>query len=139
MKFWIVAGAIVAFGLTGCQKASDGASALGAPQGKGRYVGVGLFPAGRMWEQVVVADPAKDPAAARPADDEEIIVVLDSSTGELRQCGNLSGACIGMNPWAKPASQMAPAALVKHAQQLDEMARSPTASGAITAEPTAKN
>lgn len=127
MKLWIVAVAVAALGLAGCEKAGEGASPLGASQGKGRYIGVGLFPAGRMWEQVVVADPAKDPAAAKPSDDEEIIVVLDSTTGELRQCGNLSGACIGMNPWAKPASQMAPAALVKHARQLD-------AEGAPTAQ-----
>jgi hypothetical protein len=139
MKVWIIAGAVAALSLGGCQKAPGGAASSLTPQSKGRYVGVGLFPAGRMWEQVVVADPAKD-SAARPADDEEIIVVLDSTTGELRQCGNLSGACIGMNPWAKPASQMAPTALVKHAQQLDDEAAKPeSVSGAITIAPAAKH
>lgn len=56
------------------------------------------------------------------------------TVGELRQCGNLSGHCIGFNPWAKPleAGQSAPVQLLKHAQQLQE--ESEAAAKAETAE-----
>jgi hypothetical protein len=65
--------------------------------------------------------PSKDPATSQPKDDEQIIVVLDSTTGELRHCGNLSGVCVAMNPWSKPlpASHTAPVLVGKHADQLD--------------------
>ncbi len=122
MKVWIACAAAAALGLGGCQKSADTAAGmLGGGHGKGRYFGVGLYPAGRMWSQVVRAAGAKDPSASLPKDDEQVIVVLDSATGELRQCGNLSGACIAMNPWSKPlaASQQAPVLLGKHAEQLD--------------------
>lgn len=121
---------LVAFGavgllLCGCQK-KDEASA--APAGlfglSGRYIGVGHYTAGRMWKQLVRHQQPPDPAGAVLDDDEEIIAVLDSKTGEIRQCGAFSGYCIRMNPWATPASQtpLAPVALVKHAKQLDEEA-----------------
>jgi len=122
MRVWIVCLAAAALGVSGCQKPVDTATGLlGGGHGKGRYFGVGLYPAGRMWSQVVRASGAKDPTASLPKDDEQVIVVLDSATGELRQCGNLSGACIAMNPWSKPlaATQQAPVLLGKHAEQLD--------------------
>jgi len=122
MKLWIVAAAIGALSLAGCQKPGETPpSSMGGFHSKGRYFGVGLYPAGRMWEQVVSAEAAKNPAAAQPKDDEQVIVVLDSATGELRQCGNLSGACIAMNPWSKPlvASHQAPVLVGKHAGDLD--------------------
>jgi hypothetical protein len=122
MKAWIVCAALAAIGLGGCQKPADTVAGLfGGGHGKGRYFGVGLYPAGRMWSQVVGAATSKDPAAAAPKDDEEIIVVLDSASGELRQCGSLSGACIAMNPWSSPlaASRQSPVPLGKHAEQLD--------------------
>jgi hypothetical protein len=60
-----------------------------------------------------------DPAAARIADDEHVIVVVDSHTGEVRQCGDYSGACIAMNPWARNGSpNAAPIRLTKHAADL---------------------
>ncbi|MGA0604415.1 hypothetical protein ACO2Q0_00305 [Phenylobacterium sp. VNQ135] len=73
-----------------------------------------------MWKQLAGATP-KEAAAARIADDSYVIVAIDSRTGELRQCGNLSGHCIGMNPWstALTQAQLAPASLAKHAEQLD--------------------
>jgi hypothetical protein len=57
-----------------------------------------------------------NPAAATTADDSQIIVVVDSNSGEIRQCGNLSGHCIGMNPWANALGQdrAAPVALDAH-------------------------
>jgi len=143
MKFWIAAGVIAALGLGGCQKKAETpagtASTSRAPHGKGRYIGVGIYAPSQMWEQIVVADAdaPKDPAAALPAEDDEIIVVLDSNTGDLRQCGNLSGACIVMNPWAKPVaiSHAAPVLLGKHAAQLDEEAEA----AAKVAETKARN
>ncbi len=139
MKVWIVASAVAALGLGGCRKAGERpADMLGAGHGKGRYFGVGLYPAGRMWEQVVSADASKDPGASQPKDDDQIVVVLDSATGELRQCGNISGTCIAMNPWSKPlaASHQAPVLVRKHADQLDEAIAKPnTAAGAATITP----
>ena len=45
--------------------------------------------------------------------------MIDTATGELRQCGNLSGHCLTSNPWAKTtSSQAAPAAVLKHLDQL---------------------
>ena len=136
MRALIIASAVAALGLAGCQKAGENAPAATAPHGKGRYMGVGIYSPSRMWEQVAVpeGESPRGPTAATPADDDEIIVVLDSNTGDLRQCGNLSGACITMNPWAKPlaASRVAPVILGKHAAQLNEEAE--TAAKAANAE-----
>jgi hypothetical protein len=117
MKAWIALG-LVSLSLGGCSKSAG--AAFGGLGAHGRYQGVGIYSAGQMWAQVAGRDAPKDSAAAQPADDEQIIVVMDTNTGELRQCGNLSGRCIGMNPWAKPlpASQIAPALVAKHADQL---------------------
>ena len=123
MKRLGLVGALVVT-LCGCQKKTEEAPVglFGKPSG--RYVGVGHYMPGRLWKQLVHDDASKDPAASRLDDDEEIIAVLDSKTGEVRQCGNLSGYCISMNPWANPlaASQHAPIPLTKHARQLDEEA-----------------
>jgi hypothetical protein len=67
---------------------------------------------------------ATDPAAAKLEDDEHIIVVMDSHTGEVRQCGDHSGYCVAMNPWAGDGSRMRlPVKLTKHAADLDAEAR----------------
>jgi hypothetical protein len=85
---------------------------------------------------MAAGEQPKDPKAAGLADDSEIIVVLDSLTGEVRQCGNRSGRCLAMNPWRSPAAT-APAALDKHAADLaNEMsAGSPPARPAASARP----
>jgi hypothetical protein len=116
---------IVAMSLCACGKRADEAASGSARHGHGRYIGVGLYPAGQMWPQIAGAAPSKDPASAGLKDDEEVIVVLDANTGELRQCGNLSGYCVGMNPSARPlgASQGAPLLLVKHAARLQAETR----------------
>ncbi|MBU1376726.1 MAG: hypothetical protein KKE02_16040 [Alphaproteobacteria bacterium] len=133
MKAFLLSAAVsAALCLGGCQKANEGAS-VAASGPRGRYVGVGIYAPGQMWSQLVrPATPAADPAAATFDDDEQVIVVLDSATGELRQCGNLSGHCIGLNPWAKPLAeeQGMPAALVKHAQQLETEVRAEDAASA---------
>jgi len=68
--------------LSGCSERADDAAADLARHG--RYVGVGIYPAGQMWAQVVVANATKGASASRLNDDEQIIVIVDSATGELR-------------------------------------------------------
>lgn len=65
-----------------------------------------------------IEDPS-DAAAAKLEDDKHIIVVVDSHTGEVRQCGDFSGVCVAMNPWAREGSRSAtPVKLKKHAADL---------------------
>ena len=89
------------------ERADDAAAGLARHS---RYVGVGLHPAGSKWSQVAAVDALRA----------EIIVVVESATGEVRQCGKLSGYCVSMNPWTrKPSvSQIAPIPLIRHADQL---------------------
>jgi len=104
---------LVAAALGGCNPVKSPATSPG-----GRYVGVGLYDVGKMWKQIAGA-PKGDEHAADLADDEYVIVVMDGHTGEIRQCGNLSGHCIGANPWSKPlaSSQTLPASLASRAEQ----------------------
>lgn len=114
--------AAAALALGGCQKAGDSVP-TGQSGPRGRFVGVGIYTPREMWTQLARATQPQDPAAATLEDDEQVIVVIDSATGEIRQCGNLSGHCITLNPWSKSASaQGAPASLLKHARQLAEEA-----------------
>lgn len=118
-----VALALVAVALSGCAKREEGVAGLGNSAARSRYVGVGIYGAGRMWEQLATPTPAtpSDPAAARLKDDDHVIVVVDTATGELRQCGNLSGHCLVSNPWAKTTTvQSAPASVLKHLERLEE-------------------
>lgn len=101
--------------LGACEKAPD---AKGPTTAHGRYLGVGTYPAGRLWPQLAGAPEPQDKAKARLADDEHVIVVVDSQTGEVRQCGDMSGYCVALNPWRAPA-QAAPAALAKHGAEVD--------------------
>lgn len=88
---------LLALGMSACDAtpASERAQHRG-----GRYQGIGIYGAGRMWQHIVTPAPDGDGRAARTADDEVVIAVVDSHTGEIRQCGNISGRCIAMNPWA---------------------------------------
>ncbi len=110
--------------LAGCKKqeAAENGFDGGSAQG-GRYLGVGIYSADELWEQLVQKAPPKDappkdPQAALIADDTEVIISVDSRTGEIRQCGNYSGHCIRSNPWKSDAAA-APAALAKHAAELE--------------------
>ena len=85
-------------GLTGCHK-MEGAFDSDGPH-HGRYAGIGLFSPGKIWAHLQ-GEATKDPAAAKPEDDDVVIVVVDSDTGEVRECGNYSGRCVSMNPWTK--------------------------------------
>lgn len=116
MRYPKVSIVLVLIAVAGCQKAEERAQAVGG-KGLARYQGVGIYRAGETWAQLARPDAASDAAAARLDDDDEVIVVIDNVTGELRQCGNLSGHCIGMNPWVGPV-RPAPATLRKHAADL---------------------
>ncbi len=88
-------------------------------RGHGRYAGIGVFEPGELWSRIAVKPPNR-PAAASTDDDEHIIVVVDSISGEVRQCGDHSGYCIAMNPWAQAvtSAQRLPVDLTKHEAQL---------------------
>jgi hypothetical protein len=87
----------------------------------GRFTGIAVFEAGRLWPQVAAAGGPTARGIASPADDEHIIVVVDTTTGEVRQCGDLSGRCIGMNPWGSlGAGATAPVKVGKHLSELDQ-------------------
>ena len=101
--------------------ACDSAPELSPPPGQqGHFLGIGIYQAGEIWSRMAAASRTRDAAAANLGDDSHVIVVFDSRTGEIRQCGNFSGHCIGMNPWAGPLgqSQVAPVPLTRHAADL---------------------
>lgn len=128
----IIVLAAAAAALAGCDRTHDRAP---HGPGQGRYLGVGIYDAGPMWQELSGAEPAKDAKAATLADDSEVIVVVDSVTGEVRQCGNLSARCIGMNPWHGPAGAM-PAPLARHAAEVaGEAAEAETANVAAKPHP----
>ena len=121
MKALVVAVGIVALAFAGCAKKEEApaseANSFSFKLGqKGRFLGVGLYVPGPGWAQLKPPSPTSDAPASNPkladlADDEMVIVVSDTSTGELRQCGNLSGHCVTLNPWTKPAAGSVPAPL----------------------------
>jgi len=119
MNKYVAAMLLAGVGLTGCEKlvpAGDGSMRHGE-----RYFGIGIYSPGALWEQLVrkdrPKDGTKDPQAALLADDSEIIVSVDSRTGEVRQCGNYSGYCISSNPWSGEVGTL-PVALAKHASDI---------------------
>ncbi len=126
MKRIILGGATLALlVLAGCGKPqSDSLSTH-----HGRYVGIGIYPTGDLWQRMTTAAPAADanPDAARLSDDQQVIVVVDSDTGEIRQCGNFSGYCVGSNPWTKAlvSQQQQPVALTAHTLKLPPIEPAP--------------
>lgn len=103
--------------LSGCGQ--QGAVSGPGPKSQGRYAGIGTYDAGRLWGQMAGIEAPADAAAAKLEDDEHIIVVIDSHTGEVRQCGDYSGVCVAMNPWAGQGARSAtPVKLKKHAADL---------------------
>lgn len=101
--------------LSGCDQ--QGAVSGAEPKSQGRYAGIGTYDAGRLWGQMAGIEAPSDAAAAKLEDDEHIIVVVDSHTGEVRQCGDYSGVCVVMNPWAGQGLRN-PVKLKKHAADL---------------------
>lgn len=127
--------------IAGCNQ-RDATSSAG-PKSLGRYSGIGTFDAGRLWREMKAAPVSKDTAAAQLADDEHVIVVLDSHTGEVRQCGDHSGFCVAMNPWANGTAEAAPVKLTKHAAEVEAddessvSAKTPAQDQATNKAPTA--
>jgi hypothetical protein len=99
---------------------------------QGRYAGIGIYSPAQAWTRMVAAQQAKETSAARTVDDQAIIVTVDSQTGEVRSCGDMTGYCVGMNPWktALASSQLAPIHLTQHAKLVEP---EPTAASAATA------
>ena len=114
---------VAGLALTACNKQQPAENASNGGLGQGRYIGIGIYSANELWAHLVQKEAPKgaapkNPQAALLADDSEIIVTVDSKTGEVRQCGNYSGHCIGSNPWQAEAAGW-PAALDKHASDLE--------------------
>ncbi len=107
----IGAAMLVAAGLSGCEKPQ-----LESSTHHGRYVGIGIYNPREQWTKIVGADALNVTPTARTIDDQAILVVEDSDTGEIRACGDLTGYCIGMNPWAHAlsSSQNVPVSLTEH-------------------------
>jgi len=120
MKRLMIGTVLIATGsLAACDKSED---AMAEPhRGGGRFYGIGIYPADELWSRQTGVKPSADAAKARLDDDAQLIVVVDSRTGEVRQCGNQSGHCTSMNPWAGPLgpSQVAPVTLSQHAADLE--------------------
>jgi hypothetical protein len=135
--FGLMAVSILVLG--GC-KPKDEFTANGAAHRSGRYAGIGIYQPEASWTRMVAAQEAADTPAARPVDDQAVIVVVDSDTGEVRSCGDLTGYCVGMNPWAKPLapSQTAPISLSRHEQPPDD-ARDAAASDAAATMSAARH
>ncbi len=111
MGFGLIGFGLSGFGLSGCNRAIDSGKV-----DRGRYTGIGIYNPGRLWTKMISAEPPSDPQAAQRIDDQVVIVVQDSITGEVRACGDLTGYCIGMNPWKSDlaSSQVAPVKLTEH-------------------------
>ena len=117
-RWVLVLGAIVT-APAGCSRADW--SPLAEADQHGRYVGVGIYGPGKPWTRMVAAQSLNKGAGARPIDDQVVLVVADSRTGEIRACGDLTGYCIGMNPWKQPllAGRIPPIALTEHVKPDD--------------------
>ena len=129
MKALSLAVLATALCLSACERPAPAAAATDAfgsigSDGHARFSGAGIYPTSRMWEQIVGVEASKSPAASRLKDDSQIIVVVDTRTGEIRQCGNMSGVCVGMNPWSKPLTpaQSAPVPVLKHEEDFQREA-----------------
>lgn len=105
---------VAAFGLAACGREHD--TTVGG-RNLGRFAGVGVFDAGRLWGEMTGSSAPFKAKAARIADDEHVIVVVDTHSGEVRECGDHSGYCVSIQPWSG-AAQNAPVPLAKHAADL---------------------
>ena len=115
MRIGLLAISIACCTLLGCNRSQE-SSAVG-PKSPGRYAGIGVFDAGRLWGEMTGTASRSDSASAKLQDDEHIIVVLDSHTGEVRECGDHSGYCVSMNP-GRGSPATLPVRLSKHAADL---------------------
>ncbi len=121
MRLTVIGGvAVLAACLGGCNRRPADWLGLDGASHSTRYVGVGIYSPGTMWTKLVMAQQPKAPTLAKPVDDQAVIVVVDSHTGEIRSCGDLTGYCVGMNPWKTPLTpaQSAPVSLTTHYDEL---------------------
>jgi hypothetical protein len=118
--------------LGGCERADQVSADARQSVAKGRYSGVGVFDAGRLWGKMIVPQGKNDEVAARLTDDEHIIVVVDSQTGEVRQCGDHTGYCVSISPWnaANASAPVLPAKLSVHDED-DRKVDGPVASDSV--------
>ena len=103
--------------LAGCGEMASNVADSNEPHG--RYGGVGIYGAGKVWSHLKVADESTDPNAATIKDDDAVIVVVDSKTGEVRECGNYSGYCTNIQPWAKFVAGT-PVKVTMHAADIED-------------------
>jgi hypothetical protein len=116
-KFWFVSAAIAAVCLCGCRPTDgEGGWAWNGDDHHGRYAGIGIYQPGEPWTKIVDSQLPPDTPSARAVDDQAIFVVIDSATGEIRACGDLSGYCIATNPWnmTMTKAQIAPIRVTRH-------------------------
>ncbi len=109
---------VLAFGASACRRMAD-ADAAHDPAGRAGpngYVGVGIYAPSLAWQRLVQAgaQPNVNPALARTVDDQVVIVVQNSRTGDIRACGDMTGYCVGMNLWIKPPGQLTPVSVTQH-------------------------
>jgi hypothetical protein len=123
MRGYVIAALVVlAIGASACRRMADADADSGAahdPTGRAGptgYVGVGIYTPSLAWQRLVEASTktTPDPALARKVDDQVVIVVQNSRTGDIRACGDMTGYCVGMNPWARPPGQVTPVSLTDH-------------------------
>jgi hypothetical protein len=116
-KFWLFGAAIAEVCLAGCKPKDEGGGWVwNGDDHHGRYAGIGIYQPGEPWTKIVDSQQAQDSPSARAVDDQAIFVVIDSTTGEIRACGDLSGYCIAANPWRTrmTTAQIAPIRLTRH-------------------------
>ena len=114
MKISVLPGLATLALLASCHKL-DGDAIYAEQKIQGRYSGVGIYEAGELWRKILGAANPQDPETAKIADDEHVIVVVDTRTGEIRQCGDHSGYCIAITPWAANRQVgIAPSKLAAH-------------------------
>lgn len=96
-------------------------------RGEGRYQGIAIGPAGDAWRKLADAPKPLSAKIANLADDDYLIVVTDTTSGEVRECGDRSGFCVQLRPWDKPAP-LAPLAVTEHTPHKDDSRASETIS-----------
>ena len=115
MKWQSITAVALALFVAACHR-GDAAGPDDAQAARGRYAGVGVFDAAPGWHRMANVPMPTDDKSARIADDDHVIVVIDSRTGEVRECGDHSGFCVALSPWAAGRNAPAlPVALTSHA------------------------
>lgn len=99
--------------LASCDRSEDYASGRAK---SGRYQGIGITTPGEQWTKIAAAPKPGDDKHATLEDDDYVVFVTDSQSGEVRECGNRSGFCVRFQPWQHPAPP-APLVLTDHAHK----------------------